>query len=96
MKNIQNNNSTDISFNLFLGYSQANLNPFLGYSKSKISLNNSSHNYLQNQLQNYSNINEIKANLTNNQNNLQIKCGKEHRSIQTQYYKRKRNYNEMS
>lgn len=32
MKNINNNNSNDISFNAFLGYSQTNLNRFLAYS----------------------------------------------------------------
>ena len=107
MKNIQNNNSNDIPINPFLGYSQTNINPFLGfsqanltpflgYSQSNISLNNSSDNYLPNKDQNISIINELKANLTNNLNNHQIKDGKEHRPIQTQYYKRKRNYNEMS
>ena len=67
----------------------------LGFSQSNISLNNSSPNYLQNQVENNNKINELKANLTNIQKN-QIKDGKEHRPIQTQYYKRKRNYNEMS
>jgi hypothetical protein len=80
MKNIQNNNSNDISFNrfleysqanfiLYLGYSQSNLNPFLGYSQSSISLNNSSDSYQQNHVHNNCNINELKANLTNNKIN---------------------------
>ena len=46
MKNINNNNSNNITFNPFLGYSQNKLNPFLAYSQPNINLNNSSNNLL--------------------------------------------------